>query len=101
MTDLQRSPYTPGLPTFKEAGIKGMDIGFWLGAYLPANAPAPVVARLHQLLAAAVKAPEAQAASQTMGMFEFVMPIGELAKYQAKESADWGRVIRGAGIQPE
>ena len=78
-----------------------MDIGFWLGAYLPANAPAPVVARLHQLLAAAVKAPEAQAASQTMGMFEFVMPIGELAKYQAKESADWGRVIRGAGIQPE
>ncbi len=101
VTDLQRSPYTPGLPTFKEAGIKGMDIGFWLGAYLPANAPAPVVARLHQLLAAAVKAPEAQAASQTMGMFEFVMPIGELAKYQAKESADWGRVIRGAGIQPE
>lgn len=101
VSDLQRSPYTPSLPTFEETGIKGMDIGFWLGAYLPAHTPAPVVARLHQLLAAAVKATDVQTASQSMGMFDFILPIGELAKYQAKESADWGRVIRSAGIQPE
>jgi len=78
VTDLKRSPYAPALPTFEEAGIKGMDIGFWLAAYLPAHAPAPVV-----------------------GTFEFLMPVGELAKFQAKERAAWGQIIRSAGIQPE
>lgn len=101
VTDLKRSPYAPELPTFEEAGVKGMDIGFWLAAYLPANAPAPVVAKLHQLLSTAARAPELKTSYQASGTFEFLMPVGELAKFQAKEGAAWGRIIRAAGIQPE
>lgn len=101
VTDLKRSPYAPELPTFDEAGVKGMDIGFWLAAYLPANAPAPVVAKLHQLLSKASQAPELKSSYQASGTFEFLMPVGELAKFQAKESAAWGRIIHDAGIQPE
>lgn len=101
VTDLKRSPYAPELPTFEEAGVKGMDIGFWLAAYLPAHAPAPVVARLHQLLSKATQAPELKPSYQASGTFEFLMPVGELAKFQAKERAAWGQIIRSAGIQPE
>ncbi|MDB5886919.1 MAG: hypothetical protein JWR74_3090 [Polaromonas sp.] len=101
VTDLKRSPFAPELPTFEEAGVKGMDIGFWLAAYLPANAPAPVVAQLHQLLSTATKAQELKPSYLASGTFEFLMPVGELAKFQAKEGAAWGRIIRAAGIQPE
>ncbi|CAG9165907.1 Bug family tripartite tricarboxylate transporter substrate binding protein [Cupriavidus pinatubonensis] len=100
-TDLRRSPLTPDLPTFEEAGIKGMDIGFWLGAYLPAHAPPAVVTRLQQLLAGATKAAEVRRVYQTWGTFEFLLSPAELAKFQARQSTDWGRIIRAAGIQPE
>jgi tripartite-type tricarboxylate transporter receptor subunit TctC len=101
VTDLKRSPYAPQLPTFEEAGVKGMDIGFWLAAYLPANTPAPVVTRLHQLLSTATQAPELKTANEAFGTSEFLMPIGELARFQAKEGASWGRIIRAAGIEPQ
>ncbi|MDB5869016.1 MAG: hypothetical protein JWP96_1348, partial [Polaromonas sp.] len=38
---------------------------------------------------------------QASGTFEFLLPVGELAKFQAKEGAAWGRIIHAAGIQPE
>ncbi len=101
VTDLKRSPFAPELPTFEEAGVKGMDIGFWLGAYLPAHAPAPVVAKLHSLLSRAVQAQEVKAAYHAWGTFEFLQPLGELTQFQAKEATAWGRIIRAAGIQPE
>ncbi|MDB5928503.1 MAG: hypothetical protein JWR60_210 [Polaromonas sp.] len=101
VTDLKRSPYAPTLATFEEAGVKGMDIGFWLAAYLPADAPAPVVARLHQLLSKASQAPELKASHQALGTVEFVMPVSEFARFQAREHAAWGRIIHEAGIVPE
>jgi len=101
VTDLKRSPFAPSVPTFEEAGVKGMDIGFWLGAYVPANTPPAVVAKLHRLLSNATKTPEAKNAFHNSGTVEFLMPVGELAKFQAQESAAWGRIIRAAGIQPE
>jgi tripartite-type tricarboxylate transporter receptor subunit TctC len=101
VTDLQRSAFAPALPTFEEAGVKGMDIGFWLAAYLPARAPAAVVAQLHRLLAQAVKTQEVKTAYQAWGTSEYLLPLGGLAKFQAQESAAWGRIIHAAGIQPE
>lgn len=101
VTGAQRSPQAPEVPTLAEAGIPGIDVGFWVGAYLPAKAPPAVVAALHALLLRAVKSPDARAVLQAQGASEFVLPIGELAVFQAQETAAWGRIIRAAGIQPE
>lgn len=101
VTDSARSSYAPSVPTFDESGVKGMDITFWLAAYLPANAPPAVAATLHKLLAAAVKVPELKPSYQASGTFEFIMPLGALAEFQANESNVWGRTIRAAKIKPE
>lgn len=101
VTGAQRSPHFPELPTLAEAGLPGVDVGFWLGAYLPAKAPPAVVAALHALLLQAVKSADAQAALKSQGASEFVLPMGELAKFQAQETAAWGRIIHAAGIEPE
>jgi tripartite-type tricarboxylate transporter receptor subunit TctC len=101
VTDEVRSPFAPNLPTFQENGIDGMEIGFWLAAYLPAKTPQPVAQKIYTLLLQANKAPAVQAAMKASGTFEFILPLGELERYQAKERDLWGKIIKSAGIQPE
>jgi hypothetical protein len=41
-----RSPGLPDVPTFEEAGFKGLVISTWLGVFVPAGTPAAIVDRL-------------------------------------------------------
>ncbi len=97
----KRMPLVPELPTIEEAGVKGYDMSFWFAAYLPANAPRPVVQRLHDLIVKATKGPRAEAFYKNTGFEVVTSTSEELAKFQAQESAKWGTVIRKAGIELE
>lgn len=101
VTDDARSPFAPNLPTFLENGIEGMDISFWLAAYLPAHTPHAIAERMYTLLVQANKTPAVQAAMKASGTYEFTQPLGQLEKYQAKERDQWGKIIKAAGIHPE
>jgi len=97
----KRSPQLPDVPTLDEAGVKGYDMGYWFAAYVPANTPQPVVARLNELLVAAVKSAPARSFFDTAGAEAWTTSPDELAKFQAVETQKWGRVIKAAGIEPE
>ena len=97
----KRLPMLPDVPTIDEAGVKGYDMGYWFAAYVPANTPAPVVARLSELLHAGLKTPAAKAFFDTSGGEPFPTTPEVLAKFQADETSKWGRVIKKAGIEPE
>lgn len=43
----RRSPALPDVPTTVETGYPQSDYTFWVGMFVPARTPAPVVARLH------------------------------------------------------
>ena len=97
----KRSPLAPEVPTINEAGVPGYDMGFWFAAYVPANTPAPVVARLNAILIEATKGPAMQQYYQSTGTDPFTTTSAELAKFQATESAKWKAVIGKAGIEAE
>jgi len=97
----RRSPLLPDLPTLDEAGVKGYDMSYWFAAYAPAGTPAPVIKRLNELLATAVRAPAAKAFFETSGAEAWTSTPEELARHQAAETLKWGKVIRAAGIEPE
>jgi len=42
-----RSPSLPNVPTYQEAGIKGLVLDQWLGVFVPTGTPPPIVARLN------------------------------------------------------
>lgn len=42
-----RSPSLPDIPTYQEAGIKGLVLAQWLGVFVPARTPAPIIERLN------------------------------------------------------
>jgi tripartite-type tricarboxylate transporter receptor subunit TctC len=96
-----RSPLAPEIPTIDEAGVRGYEMSYWFAAYVPAKTPAPVVARLRELLIAATKATPAQSFFNGSGSEAFVTTPAELAKFQAAESQKWARIIKAAGIEPE
>jgi len=98
----KRIALLPEVPTIHEAGVKGYDMGYWFAAYVPKDTPAPVVARLRELLAAGTKSAPAKAFYESTGTEAWTTASGEeLAKFQAAEAQKWGKVIKAAGIEPE
>ena len=97
----KRLPMLADVPTIDEAGVKGYDMGYWFAAYVPANTPAPVVAKLNELLHAGLKTAAAKAFFETSGGEPFPTTPEQLAKFQAEEAGKWGRVIKKAGIEAE
>ncbi|MBT9512551.1 MAG: tripartite tricarboxylate transporter substrate binding protein [Acidovorax sp.] len=97
----KRSTQLPDVPTIDEAGVKGYDMGYWFAAYVPAGTPAPVVARLNELLTAATKSAAAKSFFDNAGSEAWTTTPDELAKFQAAETQKWGKVIKAAGIEAE
>jgi tripartite-type tricarboxylate transporter receptor subunit TctC len=97
----KRSPLAPDVPTISEAALKGYDMGFWFAAYVPANTPPEVVAKLNAALVEATKGPAMQQYYTTTGTEPFVTSPAELARFQQGESEKWKAVIKKAGIEPE
>jgi tripartite-type tricarboxylate transporter receptor subunit TctC len=56
-----RSPSLPEVPTYEEAGIKGLVLAQWLGVFVPAGTPAAVVARLNAEINKALADPDIHA----------------------------------------
>jgi tripartite-type tricarboxylate transporter receptor subunit TctC len=52
-----RSPSLPDVPTYQEAGFKGLLITQWLGVFVPAGTPAPIINRLNDEINKALKDP--------------------------------------------
>lgn len=97
----QRMAMLPDVPTIDEAGVKGYDMGYWFAAYVPAGTPAPVVARLREILVAGTQSAAAKAFFEGSGAEAWTTTPEELAKFRDAEAAKWGRVIKAAGIEPE
>ena len=90
----------PDVPTMREAGMP-IELSVWNGAYLPAKTPPAVVARLNELLNLATKSKEGQERLRQTGGSVDTMSAEEFAKFNEQELLNWGRAVRGAGIQPE
>jgi len=101
VSTIKRMPMMADVPTISEAGVKGYDMGYWFAAYVPANTPPAVVARLHELLVAGVKSAPARQFFDGAGAEPWTTTPAELAKFQAAETEKWGKVIKAAGIEPE
>jgi tripartite-type tricarboxylate transporter receptor subunit TctC len=97
----KRSTQLPDVPTLDEAGVKGYDMGYWFAAYVPAGTPAPIVAKLNDLLQRGVKSAAAKVFFDNAGSEPWTTTPEELAKFQATETLKWGKVIKAAGIEAE
>ena len=97
----RRSPSLPDVPTFAEAGIGGMDISNWFGAFVPAGTPPEVLARLNREINAALRAPEVLERLERAGAEPAGGSPEQFARLIRADHENWKAVIKRAGIKPE
>ena len=54
----RRLEAAPGIPTFAEAGVPGIEGFAWQGIFVPAGTPRPLVLKLQAEIARAINSPE-------------------------------------------
>jgi len=96
-----RSPSLPDVPTFEEAGVKGLVLDVWQGIFAPPGTPATIVTRLNSemnkaLLDRAVRERLLEAAQEPVGG-----PPDHLAKVMQQDAAKYARLARELKIKAE
>jgi tripartite-type tricarboxylate transporter receptor subunit TctC len=94
-----RAPLLKEVPTFEEAGFKGLVLDAWYGAFVPKGTPAAIVARLNGEMNNALK--DAKLLENfNKGVVE---PIGgtaeEFGKLAQADSAKYARLVKELGIR--
>src|SRR5665213_1472935 len=77
----------PDLPTFKELGYKDVEFYIWAGLFAQSALPAPIMTRLREAMAQAVKSPVVINTLDTAGSPVAYMDAPEFSKFVAEDSA--------------
>ncbi len=95
----QRFIGLPDVPTMTEGGYPQVVSASWSAFLAPAGTPAPAIARLHEVIAAALRQPEVTQRLTTAGFTVNASTPAELGQTISTELARWKRVVQEAGIQ--
>jgi tripartite-type tricarboxylate transporter receptor subunit TctC len=85
------------VPTYREEGIEVLS-GSWVGIFAPAKTPDAIVARLNAEINALMKAPDVQKYLAKIGFDPIVKDLAETNAYFKSEVANWGKMVRAAGV---
>ena len=94
-----RSPAIPNVPTFTEAGVKGVDQVFgWSGLFYPAGTPKLIVDKVQQALARVLSQPDMKKQFDDLG----IMPVGsssaEFSKFVTQDIELQTQLFKTANI---
>jgi tripartite-type tricarboxylate transporter receptor subunit TctC len=95
----KRAESLPDVPTFEEAGFKGMVLDAWYGAFVPSGTPEAVIARLNAELNKAA----ADHATRDSLLQTATEPVGgtpeQFASVVREDSAKYARLAKELGIR--
>jgi tripartite-type tricarboxylate transporter receptor subunit TctC len=99
-TGAKRSSALPELPTVAEAGVPGYEAVQWYGLFAPAGTPREVIAKLHEAMTGALRAPAVAHKLAADGADVVGNAPEEFARVLRAEIEKWSKVARAAGIEP-
>jgi len=97
----KRSPFLPDVPTYQEAGIKGLVLEQWQGVFLPANTPAPIVTRLHTEIVKALANPKVRERFAQNGLEVVGNTPEQFAVVLRADYEKYGRLVRELNIKSD
>ena len=99
-TAAKRSTEFPNLPTLAESGLPGTDVVGWLGLFVQAGTPKPVIDRIFAAMQKAFDSPDIRNARGSPGT-DLVLSASpeEFTEYVAAERTRWAKVIQTARIK--
>ena len=101
VTDTERYPQLPKLPTAAETGLPGVLLTTWTGYYVPKGTPREIVQKINADIRTVAAAPETKARLDETGWSPKLMSPQEFAAFTVSEKERWGSIIRRANIRLE
>jgi tripartite-type tricarboxylate transporter receptor subunit TctC len=101
VTTPKRVAAMPDLPTFAEAGVKGVVVVNWYGLVAPARTPKTVIDRIAKETATAMHSPDMAKRLAAEGSEPVGSSPAEFTAHIRSEIDQWTRVVKQAGIRGE
>jgi len=89
------------VPTVAEQGLAGFDASSWYGLVAPAKTPEPVLAKLRDEVAKALRAPDMVARIHELGSEPGTVFGSDFGAFMAAETRKWADVIRTSGAKAD
>jgi tripartite-type tricarboxylate transporter receptor subunit TctC len=97
----KRTPALPQVPTASEQGLSNFDVSSWVGVLVPVGTPAPIIDKINNAFAQALKSPAVQARMAEQGNEVVASSPAQFGAFLNQESAKWAKVIKDNNIQLE
>jgi tripartite-type tricarboxylate transporter receptor subunit TctC len=94
-----RLPALPDVPTFKEAGVPGVELTGWLGIYGPPRMPEDARAILGQAIADIVRQPDMKDKFHAIGFEPTGLGVKEFSAHHAAEVKRWLAFMTETGLR--
>ncbi|HTF13308.1 MAG TPA: tripartite tricarboxylate transporter substrate binding protein [Burkholderiales bacterium] len=101
VSSARRNAALPEVPTFAEAGFPGIEDYTWIGVFLPAGTPLPVVHKLNEAINRAIQAPDFRERLDANAFDPLGGSQQQFAEYVKVEIAKWRKVVRETGARPD
>lgn len=97
----QRTPAYPNVPTVIETGVADLQFDSWIGFFIGARTPQPMIDRLREEVAKAIATPEISERLQRDGGELLRMSPAESEAFLEAEVKKWRKLIPAAGVQAQ
>jgi tripartite-type tricarboxylate transporter receptor subunit TctC len=94
-----RLPAVPDLPTFRQAGVLGVELTGWLGVYGPPRMPEDARATLGKAIAEIVKQPDMQEKFRAIGFEPTGLGVAEFSAHHLAEVKRWTAFLTDIGLR--
>ena len=94
-----RLPSVPDLPTFKQAGVPGVELTGWLGIYGPPRMPEEARATLGKAIVEIVKQADTKDKFRTIGFEPTGLGVSEFSAFYESEVKRWVAFMTETGIR--
>jgi tripartite-type tricarboxylate transporter receptor subunit TctC len=101
VTSRDRISALPQVATVAESGLPGYYAALWMAVFVPAHAPAPVIALVNRRITAIMEAPPMREALNDQGFESRPQGPEGVAKLVREETVRWRKVILDAGIRAD
>ena len=98
VTGAERQPTVSDVPTFREAGVDGMDLSGWIGLFGPPQIPDDVRQKLGNAVADVAREPELVEKFHAIGFDPIGQNADAFAAYYASEIKRWGDFTAEIGL---
>jgi tripartite-type tricarboxylate transporter receptor subunit TctC len=98
-TTAARAASLPEVPTFQESGMKGLVFDQWLGVFVPAGTPQPIVARLNAEIGKALADPAIKANLENSAQEPIGGSTDAFAKLVRDDHAKFERLVKDLNVK--